>query len=302
MKKIHPKTLETIEELRRTMVMGHYAVRSIGNYVREIRMIGEHYPKVPASELTHKQIRDYIVFIREVRGLGRDKCKMVAQSLSFLFKEVLDKPYKLPSKLFPRKVFKIPVIMSTAEVRQLFTTPLSLKQKAICELFYSTGVRLSECCHIRLRDIDSVNGYIHLHNGKGSKDRMLLLSPRCLNTLKQYYADYAPKEYLFEGHVKGKACSSSSLRFSIKMSMIRAGLHHKKYTSHTFRHSFATHLLNNGVDLLTIQNLMGHSDLKTTMVYLHLQTKKMLSVRSPLDALYDRNDLRWDETDVDFVT
>lgn len=216
---------------------------------------------------------------------------MVAQSISFFYKQVLDKPYKIPSKLYPRKVFKIPLIMSLADVRQLLTTPLTLKQKAICELFYSTGVRLSECCHIRIRDIDSVNGYIHLRQGKGNKDRMLLLSPRCLETLKKYYHEYRPKEYLFEGYMAGQPCSSACLKYSIRMSMIRAGLEHKKYSSHTFRHSFATHLLNNGVDLLTIQNLMGHQDINTTLIYLHLQTKKMLSVMSPLDALYDRNDL-----------
>lgn len=277
------------------MVMGYYAPRSMGNYIREIRMIGEFYPKIAVDQLTHKQIRDYIVHIREVQGVGRDKCRMVAQSLSFLFKHVLDKPFNIPSKIYPRKAFKIPIIMSLSEVRQLLTTPLTLKQKAICELFYSTGVRLSECCHIRIRDIDSVNGYIHLRQGKGSKDRMLLLSPRCLDTLKKYYNQYKPKEYLFEGHVAGQSCSSGCLRFSIKMSMIRARLEHKKYSSHTFRHSFATHLLNNGVDLLTIQKLMGHTDIRTTLVYLHLQTKKMLSVMSPLDALYDRNDLKEDD-------
>ena len=281
--------------------MGHYSPRSIGNYTREIRFIGEYYHKIPVNKLKHKQICDYIIHIRENLGLGRDKCRMTAQSLSFLFKEVLKKPYVLPSKLYPRRIFKIPVVMSISEVRQLFEAPLTLKQRAICEVFYSTGTRLSECCQLRIADIDSVNLCIHLRQGKGNKDRMLLLSPRCYETLKKYYVQYKPGEYIFEGQNPNQPCSPSSLQDAIKRSLKCAGLHHKKYSTNTFRHSFATHLLNNGVDLLTIKMLMGHSDLRTTMIYLHLQMKKLLSVISPLDVLYDRNDLKKDELESDYV-
>ena len=283
------------------MIMGHYSPRSIGNYTREIRFIGEYYHKIPVNKLTHKHICDYIIHIREDLRLGRDKCRMTAQSLSFLFKVVLKKPYVLPSKLYPRRIFKIPVVMSISEVRQLFEAPLTLKQRAICEVFYSTGTRLSECCQLRIADIDSVNLCIHLRQGKGNKDRMLLLSPRCYETLKKYYVQYKPGEYIFEGQYPNQPCSPSSLRDAVRRSLKCAGLQHKKYSSHTFRHSFATHLLNNGVDLLTIKMLMGHSDLRTTMIYLHLQVKKLLSVISPLDVLYDRNDLREDEPESAYV-
>ncbi len=281
--------------------MGHYSPASIGHYIREIRFIGEYYHKIPVSKLNQKLICNYIIHIREDLGLGRDKCRMVAQSLSFLFKEVLKKPYVLPSKLYPRRIFKIPVVMSISEVRQLLAAPLTLKQRAICEVFYSTGARLSECSRLRIADVDAVNMCIHLRQGKGNKDRMLLLSPRCYETLKKYYIQYSPREYLFEGQTPNQPCCPSSLRDAIKMSMKYAGLQHKKYSSNTFRHSFATHLLNNGVDLLTIKMLMGHSDLRTTMIYLHLQVKKLLSVISPLDVLYNRNDLKEDELESDFV-
>lgn len=294
MKKIHPQTLSIIEETRKVLVVGHYSRSTITNYTREIKFIGEFYSKIPVNKLKQKHIRDYIIYVREDLCLGRAKCRMVAHSLSFLFKEVLNKPYVLPSKLYPKKAFRIPKVMSVNDVRQLLEAPLTLKQRAICEVFYSTGVRMSECCRLRIRDVDSVNLCIHLHQGKGNKDRMLLLSPRCLETLKEYYKAYSPVEYLFEGKISAQPCSTACLRFNINQSMKLAGLKEKHFSAHTFRHSFATHLLNNGVDLLSIQMLMGHKDLRATMVYLHLQVKRLLSVVSPLDALYGRNDLQTD--------
>lgn len=277
--------------MTRAMVVGDYSKRSIQNYIREIRFIGEYYPDKPVASLSKDDVTNYMLYLKQTLGVGRDKCRMTASALQWLFKHVLEKPYDLPSKLYPKKTFSLPEIMNADQVRQLFAAALSIKQKALCEVFYSTGVRLEECTQLKVADIDSKAMCIHLRQGKGRKDRKLLLSKRCLETLRAYYRVHRPKTYIFEGQTAGVAMHPRSLGHAITMCMKAAGLDGKGFSAHTFRHSFATHLLDAGVDIHTIKTLLGHSKLETTMVYLHLQTHKRLSLVSPLDALYMRNEL-----------
>lgn len=273
------------------MVVGDYSKRSIASYVRELRFIAEYYPDVAISALGEEHITNYMLYLKQTLGCSRDKCRMAASALGFYFKNILRKPYELPSKLYPKQVFKLPVVMTADEVHQLFASPLSLKQRAICELLYSTGVRLEECANLKVAEIDSKRMCIHLKQGKGSKDRKLLLSPRCLTTLREYYRYHTPKVYLFEGASPGVQMHNRSIGHAITMALKAGGLAGKGYSAHTFRHSFATHMLDAGADLHTIKELLGHSKIETTMIYLHLQSKKRLALISPLDALYTRNDL-----------
>ena len=134
------------------MTVGGYSVRSIGNYVREMRFIFEYYPDTLPSQLTAEQIELYICYIKEVFNSGFSKCRMVASSVSFFFKQVLKRPYDLPSKLYPRKQFKLPNVMTADEIRQLLNTSSTLKQQAILQLFYSSGMRLEECSRLKLSD------------------------------------------------------------------------------------------------------------------------------------------------------
>jgi site-specific recombinase XerD len=273
------------------MTLGDYSPRSISNYVREIRFIGSYYPDIPVQDMKQEHITSYVLYLKQTLGVGRDKCRMVASALCFLFKHVIKKPYELPSKLYPKKAFTLPHVMSQEEVMQLFAATLSIKQRALCEVFYSTGVRLEECTRLKVSDIDSKNLCIHLHQGKGRKDRKLLLSPLCLQTLREYYRKHKPKEWLFEGQQQGKAMHPRSIGHALEQCLKAASLHGKGYSAHTFRHSFATHLLDAGMDIHTIKTLLGHSKLETTMIYLHLQSRKRMAITSPLDALYKRNEL-----------
>lgn len=267
------------------MTVGGYANRSIGNYLREMRFIFEYYPDTRPSQLTAEQIEKYICYIKEVFRSGHDKCRMVASSVSFFFKQVLKRPYDLPSKLYPRKGFKLPNVMTTDEVWKLLSHTQTIKQKAIIELFYSSGVRLEECSLIKLTDIDSKNMRIKVVQGKGKKDRYTLLSPTTLLTLREYFLKHRPVTYLFEGQTKGKPIHCRSIQHSVKQVMKQASLEHKDYSVHTFRHSFATHLLDTGTDLHTIKELLGHSNISTTMIYLHLQTHRCSRIVNPLDHL-----------------
>jgi integrase/recombinase XerD len=267
------------------MTVGGYSVRSIGNYVREMRFIFEYYPDVSPANITAEQVEQYICYIKKVFNSGFSKCRLVASSVSFYYKQILKRPYDLPSKLYPRKKFQLPNVMTTEEIRQLLNVPSNLKQQAIIQLFYSSGVRLEECSRIKIADIDSKNMRIKVVEGKGKKDRYTLLSSYALTTLREYFRMHRPAIYLFEGKQKGKSMHCRSIEFNVETAMKKAGFKDKGFSAHTLRHSFATHLLDTGTDLHTIKELLGHSNISTTMIYLHLQTHRCSRIINPLDQL-----------------
>jgi site-specific recombinase XerD len=219
------------------------------------------------------------------------KCRSVAHSVSFFYKYILKKPYELPTKLYPKKEFKLPNVMTHEQILQLINACESIKQRAIVEIFYSSGIRLRECSLLKITDIESNLMRIKVCQGKGRKDRYTILSNTCLNTLRSYFKQHRPKFYLFEGQTPGEHLHVRSIQHALQQCMIKAQLAHLKYNTHTLRHSFATHMLYNGSDIHTIKELLGHSKIETTMIYLHLQSKKRYALVSPLDALHNRNDL-----------
>ena len=254
-----------------------------------MRFLAQYFPDLSLDELQSQHIEEYLLYVKQTLGCQRDKCRMAAQAFSFLYKHVLKKPFVLPSKLYPRKAFKLPDIMSPEEVKVLIQSCKTIKQRALIELFYSTGVRLEECSKLKITDVDSANHCIHVHQGKGRKDRKMLLSPRCLETLRSYYIIHKPKVYLFEGRWAAKGMHPRAIQHAVYLCFKYAGMKDKPYSAHTLRHSFATHLLDNGTDIHTIKELLGHGTIATTMIYLHLQTRKRQSIISPLDALVNKN-------------
>jgi len=267
------------------MTVGNYSVRSIGNYVREMRFIFEYYPDVKPGDITAEQVEQYICYIKKVFNSGFSKCRLVASSISFYYKQILKRPYDLPSKLYPRKPFQLPNVMTADEIRQLLNTSSNLKQQAILQLFYSSGIRLEECSRLKVADIDSKNMRIKVVQGKGNKDRYTLLSSFALTTFREYFRQHRPAIYLFEGKQKGKSMHCRSIEFHVELAMKQAGFKDKGFSAHTLRHSFATHLLDTGTDLHTIKELLGHSNISTTMIYLHLQTHRCSRIINPLDQL-----------------
>ena len=268
------------------MTVADMSKASIRNYVRELRFIFEYYPDTLPSQISAEQIEQYICYIKKVFNSGYSKCRQVAAAVSFFFKQVLRKPYALPSKLYPRKGFKLPNVMSQDEVWHLLGAAASLKQKAMLELFYSSGVRLEEFSHLRLTDIDSGAMRIKVVQGKGKKDRYTLLSQRALLTLREYYREHRPTTFLFEGKTAGKGMHNRSIQHAIGLCYKKAGLSPKQFNVHTLRHTFATHLLDSGCDLHTIKELLGHAKIETTMIYLHLQTHRCSRILNPLDHLH----------------
>ena len=227
----------------------------------------------------------YINYIKKHFGSGYDKCRMVAQSLSCFYKHILRVPYVVPSAFYPRQEKKLPEILTVEEVLHLIASTENLKNKCILAMFYGTGLRLEEMTHLKMSCICSKNNEVKVVQGKGNKDRITLLPEKLLPELRYYYSQYRPRVYLFEGRQSGFPMSNSAMQTIVRNAMQKAGFPKGKFTSHSLRHSFATHLLDSGADIHTIKVLLGHSNIETTMVYLHLQKSKRADLVSPFDQL-----------------
>lgn len=183
----------------------------------------------------------------------------------------------------PRRAKKLPEVLSMEEVKKLFEASRNLKHKTLLSLIYSAGLRIGEAIAMKVPDIDLDRKLIHVKKAKGKKDRFTLLSPQFVKLLAEYCQIYQPKEYLFEGFAGGKY-SATSAQMVLKKAVERAGIK-KRVTLHTLRHSFATHLLENGTDIRYIQVLLGHSSPKTTMIYTHVSDTSIKRIKNPFDEL-----------------
>ena len=275
---------EALHQLQAVLTAKHYSPRTIRNCMQEMRFIFAHYPDLLPASITSQHIVSYINFIITAHGVGREKCHQVAQSCSFFFKHVLPSPFVIPSQFYPRKENKLPRVFSVAEVKQLLTVIPNLKHRVMTGLFYGTGLRINELVHVKIDDIDSKSFQIKV-TGKGRKDRYTLLPKQLLEDLRKYYLQHKPQTYLFEGQTAGKPMHPRSIQHFIQRYITLIGLGGKDYSAHTLRHSFATHLLDAGTDMHTIKELLGHSNISTTMVYLHLQQSKRAGLVSPFDAM-----------------
>jgi site-specific recombinase XerD len=251
-----------------------------------MRFIFAHFNHISPADLSQDHIIAYLNFIKSEHGVGRDKCRMAAQSCSFFFKHILPIPYLVPHEFYPRKDFKLPDILSVEQMIILLNTVTNLKHKAIIALLYGTGIRLGELRFLKMTEIDRTNLQIKVIAGKGNKDRFTILPKHILLLLEEYYYLHRPKKYLFEGQTPGVAMNDRSIQHAIRNAMITAGFEKYKFSAHSIRHSFATHLLDNGTDIHTIKELLGHSKIETTMIYLHLTKQKREKLVSPLDVIF----------------
>lgn len=227
----------------------------------------------------------YLLYLAKTLGCSRPKCRMAAQSISFFFRHVLKLPFVVPSIIYPRTTSKLPPVMSAQEIKTLIDSVKNIKHRTVVMLLYSTGMRLSEIAALKITDIDSKNMRIKIEQGKGAKDRFTILSEQVLQELRAYYIIYKPREYLFNGYKPGKPLSRRMIEHLVQKALIQIGLQSKNYTVHTIRHSFATHLVDNGTDLHTVKELLGHSALQSTMRYMHLSTKRIQAIINPYDVL-----------------
>ena len=207
-------------------------------------------------------------------------------ALKFLFTQIYHKEWAGQYLPTPKIALTLPLVLSKDEVLDVLNAIPNFKHRTVTMFMYSTGTRVSECVNIKLTDIDSKRMQVNIQEGKGLKQRKVPLSPILLITLRRYYKEYKPQHYLFEGAGgKGTHLGVSAVREICQKARFRTPRIKKAYTPHTFRHCFATHLLEQGVNLLIIQSFMGHSDLRNTLKYLHVQQLGIEQVVNPLDNL-----------------
>ncbi len=235
------------------------------------------------NKLDIADFKRYIYHLVSKRKVSTSFQNQAINAIKFYYEKVLGRKKIFVQIDRPRKELRLPKVLSKEEVKLIISCIHNIKHKAIISLIYSAGLRLSEVINLKIEDIHSSQGLIFVRGGKGKKDRTTLLAKSLLPLMRQYYLEYRPKVYLFEGSF-GEMYSGSSIQKVFKRALLRSKIK-KTATIHTLRHSFATHLLENGTSLRYIQEFLGHSSSKTTEIYTHIRTEGIDKIKSPFDDL-----------------
>ncbi len=233
--------------------------------------------------IDQNDIQRFLVYLVQERRVSSSYQNQAINSIKFYYEKVLKGPRRVYYIERPRKEQTLPTVLSEEETASILSEVKNLKHRCLLMTCYSGGLRISEVLNLKPADIDSSRMLIQVKGGKGKKDRVTLLSVKLLELLREYYKMYKPGEYLFTGQMGGKYSSRSAQKV-LKEATRKAGIK-KKVTLHTLRHSFATHLLENGTDIRYIQSLLGHASPKTTQIYTHITTKGIDQIQNPLDKL-----------------
>lgn len=236
------------------------------------------------NDLQISEVRKYLEFLTCDNHLSHSFLNQAISAINLYLKSIIQlNPDKIKVPR-PKREKKLPQVLSTNEVLAILNALENIKHKAILYLVYSSGLRLSEVTQLKLEDIDSERNMLRIKQSKGRKDRYSILSEKALSVLRDYYIEYKPIEWLFQGQKLNDPISSRSVQNIFKKACDKAGIK-KKVGIHSLRHSFATHLLENGTDLRYIQELLGHSSSKTTEIYTHVSNKSLRNITSPLDKI-----------------
>ena len=271
-----------LEELQRR----NYSQATVRAYLMAVRQFAEYFHQ-PPDQLGPDQIRHFQSHLLQEKKLSPRSVVQRVSALRSLFVKTLKRHYMLEHIPFPKIARRLPVVLSQEEVGQLIDSASNLFHRAMLMTLYSTGIRRAEMCRLKVEDIDSQRNLIHIRAGKGGRDREVPLTPKLLETLREYWRWMKPKTYLFPGTVKGWRAdvpiSDKVPWIACREAAQRAGIT-KHVAPHTLRHSWATHLLETGADLRTIQVLLGHAKLEHTIVYLHLSQKHLTAVGNPMET------------------
>ena len=274
-------------KLRNQMVMEmqlrNYSAKTVADYTRHIVWYSKYVDCSPA-ELGEAEIKQYLHHLLVEREVSWSYVNVAYSALQFLYEKTLKRPWNIEKIPRPKTGFKLPEILSEQELLRLFDATHNFKHRMMLMVTYAAGLRVSETAKLQLSHIDSDRLQIRVEQGKGRKDRYTLLSAPLLPELRRYYRHYRPQAYLFEGKKPGAPLATETIQKVFKRAKEAAGIT-KKATVHTLRHCFATHLMEHGVDLLTIKKLLGHRSIQTTLRYVHVRQEHIRAVVSPLDKL-----------------
>ena len=265
----------------RELELQRKAPGTVSSYVKNVEELALYYGRSP-DKITREEIRSYLHYLIVEKKLSYSSCNHKIVAINFFNREVLGR--KMDLRVSLKKSVRLPEPFSREEVAQLILAAKNPKHRVLMMTAYSAGLRVSELVRLRPEHINSQRMVIRVVQGKGRKDRYTLLSERLLSELRSYWRQYRPEKWLFDGQVRGNHLPRQTAARAYYGMKERAGIV-RGHGIHTLRHSFATHLLEAGVDLRTIQILLGHKSFSTTLKYLHVTNKRIQETQSPLDLL-----------------
>jgi integrase/recombinase XerD len=271
------------KKMKNELELKGYSVNTQTAYIRCVSQFAQYFGKSPAY-LGVPEIKEYLHHLIVKEKKSTSYINITYSALRFLYERILKQEWDLKEIPRTKQPKKLPVVLSISEVQELFRAIYNLKHKTILMTIYAAGLRVSEAAHLRVSDIDSKNMQIRIREAKGLKDRYTLLSLENLHILRMYWKQYKPKDWLFPGRNLDQPITTRSIQKMFEKAQHKAGIK-KEASVHTLRHCFATHLLEAGTGVYHIQHLLGHTNPKTTNVYLHLTRKDILSIKSPLDLM-----------------
>ena len=275
---------KNIEKLQLELEYRNFSSSSVKSYCTTMSAMEERLGKALSSITTE----EFKVCLHDLIFNQKRSTSLINQHISafkIFYSDILKNDWERIKIKRPKKVQKLPVVLSMDEVERLISVIINIKHRAMIMLLYSAGLRRSELLQIKPADIDSENMKIHVRQGKGKKDRFTILSPKCLDLLRLHYKLNRPKTYLFEPQGnEGSTLAPTSLTKILKKNAQKTNIK-KEVSPHTLRHSFATHMLEQGVNIKLIQRFLGHTSLRTTSVYLHLTNVDIKNVKSPLESM-----------------
>lgn len=271
------------QKMTEDLCLRNYSSSTIRVYLRCVASFAQHFEKSP-DQLGPEHVREYQIFLVQQKKASWALFNQTVCALRFFYHVTLGRKEMIEHIPYPRFEKRLPVVLSQSEVRAVLEAKSNLKHRALLTTIYAAGLRVSEVVNLRLTDIDSQRQVIRIRQGKGHKERLVMLSPNLLELLREYWKAYRPLTWLFPGDDQQRPLTTTSVYNICRQAAQEAELS-KPVSPHTLRHSFATHLLEAGTDLRTIQLLLGHRNLKTTAIYLHVSTLALCSTASPLDLL-----------------
>jgi len=272
------------QRMTEDMQVRNLALNTQTSYVQQVSLFARHFNKSP-EQLGPEDIRAYQVYLTNEKKLAPGSILIAVAALRFLYKVSLKKDWAFDDVIpAPKKPQTLPIVLSPEEVLQFLECVGNIKHRAILTTCYAAGLRISEAVHLTVTDIDSARMVIRVDQGKGQKDRYVMLSPRLREILRNWWRVEKPKQWLFPGDIPGWHISKDAVEQACQKARRRCPIP-KPTTPHSLRHAFAVHLLESGTDVRTIQLLLGHRSLATTARYLRIATSKVCSTTSPIDLL-----------------
>jgi integrase/recombinase XerD len=275
------------QQLIQELVLGGYSPRTQESYVHQVYHLAKYYHR-PPDQLSDQQVRGYLFYLADERKLSASSLNQAVNAFRFLYQRVLRREVEALYRALPhpRKEVRRPQVFSIQELERLFTVGCPHpKHRAFLMTVYGAGLRLNEACHLKVEHLDSARKQIRVVQGKGKKDRYTLLSPRLQEELRSYWRTFRPWRWLFPTSHDPEKPMLDRTGQRIYYQAVRRAAVPRKGGIHSLRHSFATHLLEAGVEIPILQRLLGHSNISTTMGYMHVRQERLAQIQSPLQLL-----------------